>query len=240
MRLQHLPSINLRYWIGITLASIFGTNMGDFYAHESGLAILPGLGVLALLCGGVFAAERFDRGSRELYYWLVIIVVRTGATNIADYSAFGLHIPPVALNAGLITLLAVLAMLQARSQSTRSSSSRLSSTGPIYWIAMLTAGVLGTALGDLCEHAVGQGVAALGLTAALIAVLVWRRGNSGAYYWLIIAVARTAGTAIGDWIAENHTLNIGLAYSTLMTGLLFTGTLVLSRDRTTTAEGAAG
>ena len=227
MRSQHLPDINLRYWLGITLASVFGTNMGDFYAHETGLGILPGLGVLAILCAIVFAIEYIDQGVRELYYWLVIIIIRTGATNIADYTAYRLHIPELALNSGLIILLVMFALIQARSNSGRAKDAQLPATGSVYWLAMLTAGVLGTVLGDVCEHAFGEGVAAIGLCIALVATLLWRRGRIGLLYWLVIAVARTAGTAIGDWLAENHIFNIGLSFSTAITALLFIGVLVL-------------
>lgn len=227
MRSQHLPAINMRYWFGITLASVFGTNMGDFYAHETGLGIVPGLCVLAILCAAVFAIEYIDRGARELYYWLVIIIIRTGATNIADYTAYRLHVPELALNPGLIILLAVFALIQARSNSGRVRGGQLPSTGTVYWLAMLTAGVLGTVLGDVCEHAFGEGVAAIGLSIVLAATLLWRRSGSGPFYWLIVAVARTAGTAIGDWLAENHVFNIGLSLSTAITAVLFIGVLVL-------------
>ena len=226
MQSQHLPPINLRYWCGITLASVFGTNMGDFYAHTSGLGIGAGLAVLAVLCAIVFALERMDVGSREWYYWLVIIIIRTGATNIADFSAFRLHVPELLINGGLIAFLVVLALMQGR-QSIASAgiSDRMPATGISYWIAMLTAGVLGTTLGDVCEHAFGEGVAAIGLSAILVSVLFWRRGSIGSYYWLVIAVARTTGTAVGDWLAENHILHIGLPLSTLLTGLAFGGLL---------------
>jgi MYXO-CTERM domain-containing protein len=232
MRPQHVPRINLRYWLGITLASVFGTNMGDLYAHDSGLAILPGLGVLGVLCAMVFIVEHFDTGARELYYWLVIIIIRSGATNIADYSAYRMRIPALALNAGLIIMLIVLAVLQRRTTTPEASpAARLPATGVIYWIAMLTAGVLGTVLGDVCEHSAGDGPAAVALAAVLAVVLWWRRRSVGPFYWLIVAVARTAGTAIGDWLAEDRTLNIGLPFSTLITGLLFVGLLYLWRPR---------
>lgn len=239
MREQHLPKITLRYWCGITLASVFGTNLGDFYAHESGLGILAGLGVLTILCAVVFAVERFDHGVREIYYWLVIIIVRTGATNIADYTAYRLHVPEPALNSGLIILLAGLAFAQSRRPTAAvidGMAARLPATGVIYWLAMLTAGVLGTVLGDVCQHAFGQGVAAAALSIALLGVLRWGKGRIDSIYWLTIAVARTAGTAIGDWLAENRLLNIGLTYCTLMTGLLFVGVLMLWRRNTTPAR----
>lgn len=233
MRTQHLPAINLRYWFGIALASVFGTNMGDYYAHTTGLGIGAGLALLALLCAIVFAAEHFDRGKRELYYWLVIIIIRTGATNIADFSAYRLRIPELLLNGGLIVLLAIFAIIQSRSGSgtaTTGNDRGLARTGTVYWLAMLTAGVLGTVLGDVCEHAFGEGMAALALSAVLAALLFWRGNRIGPLYWLIIAVARTAGTAVGDWLAENHLLNIGLPLSTLITALLFAGVLLLWRS----------
>ena len=87
MKRRHMPRVDPRYWLAITLASIFGTNSGDLYAHELGLGIAPGLAILAALAALVFIAERADAATRTLYYWLVIIIIRTGATNIADYLA---------------------------------------------------------------------------------------------------------------------------------------------------------
>jgi uncharacterized membrane-anchored protein len=49
MKHTHTPRVDARYWTGITLASVFGTNLGDFYAHESGLGIVQGLAVLHCL-----------------------------------------------------------------------------------------------------------------------------------------------------------------------------------------------
>ena len=105
MEFIHTPRVDARYWTAITLASVFGTNMGDLYAHESGLGLVPGLAVLALLAAVVFVMERFEKFRHEAYYWLVIILISTGATNIADYLAFRLRVPPVALTLGLIALL---------------------------------------------------------------------------------------------------------------------------------------
>src|SRR3954454_14071036 len=87
MRTFHVPTIDARYWTAITLASIFGTNLGDFYAHQSGLGLIGGLPILVILFAGAYVAERFDRLRHDLYYWLCIIIMRTGATNIADYLA---------------------------------------------------------------------------------------------------------------------------------------------------------
>ena len=102
MKYIHVPRIDARYWTGITLASVFGTNLGDFYAHESGLGIVQGLAVLALLAAIVFVIERFEQRRHQAYYWLVIILIRTGATNIADYLAYRARVPELSLTLGLV------------------------------------------------------------------------------------------------------------------------------------------
>jgi uncharacterized membrane-anchored protein len=235
MKYVHSPQVNARYWTGITLASIFGTNLGDFYAHESGLGIVKGLALLALLAGIVFAIERFEARRHELYYWLVIILIRTGATNIADYLAFHVRVPATALTIGLIALLCLFGWATRRSSpSAIGMSHTLPKTDAAYWLAMLTAGVFGTVVGDLCSHAVGEGVASVVLAAVLVLVLLAGRGRAAqriAWYWATVAVARTAGTAMGDWLAESKTVNIGLSISTIVTGIAFVAVLVFWRSR---------
>jgi uncharacterized membrane-anchored protein len=67
MELLHTPRVDVRYWTAITLASVFGTNLSDFYAHESGLSIAQGLAVRALLAAVVFAVERLEKRRHEEY-----------------------------------------------------------------------------------------------------------------------------------------------------------------------------
>lgn len=170
-----------------------------------------------------------------MYYWLVIILIRTGATNIADYLAFRVRVPAVVLTCSLITLLCVFGWRTDRgSQSTGARSSFLPQTNAPYWPAMLTAGVFGTVMGDICENAIGEAVASMTLTVLLLAVLAAGRQRAAqiiALYWTTVAIARTAGTAIGDWLAENKLLHIGLSFSTLITCVLFVSVLVLWRSR---------
>lgn len=222
MQIAHIPKVNARYWSAITFASLFGTNMGDLYAHEAHLGIVLGTSLLAILAAGVFLLERRDALPREIYYWLVIVVIRTGATNIADYFK---HILPWVLFGAILTgLLAVFAWLSFRGDARREAEAEargMPDTGVAYWLAMLSAGVFGTFIGDVCSKLVGKGPASLGLGALLlVALLTWRRNEAHRFwlYWVALAIARTAGTAMGDWLAENKILDIGLPISTLITG----------------------
>jgi uncharacterized membrane-anchored protein len=232
MKAIHTPRIDARYWTAITLASVFGTNLGDFYAHESGLGIVKGLAVLALLTAIAFVAEHFDKLRHQAWYWIVIIIIRTGATNIADYLAFRVRIPGLILTLSLAILIALFAFGTHRAAKAAGPNA-LPPTNAPYWLAMLSAGVFGTVLGDICEHAFGEGIAAIGLTILLLIVLAAgfrRAAQQIAIYWLIVAVARTAGTAIGDWFAENEILHIGLPLCTLGSGIAFVGILLFWRS----------
>jgi len=235
MKHIHMPKVDARYWASITMASIFGTNLGDFYAHESGLGILTGLGVLTALAGLALFAERRDARAHEAYYWLAIIIIRTGATNIADYLAFEMNIPAIPLSIALGLGIAALALWMARTETRAEieANGGLPATDGKYWVAMLFAGVFGTVLGDVVSHYYSQANASLGLGFLLAVILLGRwQGTVAAIpgYWLTVSVARTAGTAMGDWLAENKIFDIGLSLSTLVTGTVFVGILLLWRN----------
>lgn len=233
MKLFHTPQVNARYWTAITLASVFGTNLGDLYAHESGLGIVKGLLVLAVLVAVVFLVERREDHPHEAYYWLVIILIRTGATNIADYLAFRVRIPELPLTLGLLTLIALFGWGTRAGRQTLLGAPTLPKTNAAYWLAMLGAGVFGTVLGDICQHGFGQGTAAMALTFVLLVTLFagFRyAAKVTAVYWTLVTVARTTGTALGDFLAENDVLKLGLPIATLISGLAFVGVLVLWRS----------
>jgi uncharacterized membrane-anchored protein len=239
MKASHTPKIDARYWTAITIASIFGTNMGDLYAHNSGLGLIGGLPILIVLFLCVYVAERFDRMTHEVYYWLCIIIMRTGATNIADFMAGrrGWHIDRWLLSLGLGLFLAAIALWTHRAHHAANgpeARKTLPDTDPRYWVAMLTAGVFGTVLGDACQRLMGQGTASLVLAAVLaVALLHYNKGLLGWVYgyWLTVAVARTTGTAIGDWLAESKSLNIGLTVATVLSGLVFVAILVFWKHK---------
>lgn len=234
MKQFHTPRGDLRYWIAITLASVFGTNLGDLYAHESGLGIGKGLAVLAVLAAIVFAVERYDNKRHLAYYWLVIVLIRTGATNIADWLAYKVRVPDLPLTLGLAALIALFGFGTSVATKRTSRSGTLPPTNASYWLAMLSAGVFGTVLGDICQHVFGDGRATIGLTVLWLVLLVLGAGHAAtsiAVYWSLVAVARTTGTAIGDWFAESKIVNLGLPLCTVLSGVLLLGVLIFAKSR---------
>ena len=161
--------VDARYWTGITLASVFGTNLGDFYAHESGTRNRDRTCGVGFACGYCLCGRSaFENAVMKSYYWLVIILIRTGATNIADYLAYRVRVPALILTLGSgRTAFCSDFSHTAAPELPLNLSRDLPKTDAPYWLAMLTAGVFGTVGGDICEHAMGEGVASVVLTAVL-------------------------------------------------------------------------
>jgi len=235
MQKTHVPVLGLRYWVALCLASIFGANMGDFFAHDFGLGHVAGLPFLAIALAAVFVAERYDRMVHEAYYWLAIVVVRTAATNLADFFSVDLRLPKPWVMAGLAALLAVAVaaawqIVWRRLADKGDVQSNLLRADYGYWLAMLIAGTLGTVMGDFFSHdlhlgnALGSAVLSA-LLAPFFVIGARRLLWSLPFYWTTIVLVRAAGTTVGDLVAARNAL--GLPLSTAVTGMLFVGLLVL-------------
>jgi uncharacterized membrane-anchored protein len=228
----HLPTLGARYWTALCLASIFGANMGDLFARNLGLGHVAGLPFLAVALAIVIVAERLDRIQHEVYYWIAIIIVRTAATNFADFAAGDLKLPRVWIMAGLTALLVAALWLTWqiawRRLATKTDNVLRADFG--YWVCMFIAGTLGTVIGDFCSHnlKLDDAGAAMALSPVVVALLLvgWRGPlRALPFYWLTVVSIRAAGTAVGDLVSGRNML--GLPLSTALTGILFVLLLVL-------------
>jgi uncharacterized membrane-anchored protein len=237
MQKLHNPQIDLRYWILISLASIFGTNTGDLTVRlfnltgQSwfGLKHLGPLPLLILAFAAVYLIEKKDQRSGEAYFWTAIILIRTAATQIADTVNGDLGVDLIFLIGGLAFVLVVLA-LQWQSKRTKPLDLVLvPDTTQMYWLTMLIAGVLGTVIGDELWHIMGLASSSLVLSISM-GILVFLGHKSflklTALYWFGVLFARIAGTAVGDWLAKTIArggAGLTLEGATLLSGLVFIG-----------------
>jgi uncharacterized membrane-anchored protein len=193
MRVSNVPAITRRYWAAILVASMCGPNTGDFLSHNLHLGHTRGLLPLAALFLLILWAERRAKIPTEAYYWLAIIVLRTAATNLADLCTHDLKLSYGATEIGLtLLLIAFLVTDRSRGSSIRSIAEQdrptLPTTNGNYWLAMLTAGTLGTASGDFTADVVGLGLfygsAVLIALFAVVLIISWRFGGmSKPWYW---------------------------------------------------------
>jgi uncharacterized membrane-anchored protein len=239
MKNEHVPELNRRFWGLLCVASVFGANLGDYFAHDVGLGHIRGLPFLAVALAAVFVAERFDRAAHEVWCWLAIILIRAAATNIADFLSTDLRLPRLISSVVLAAGLAVLVALVAR--RVRSASGESLHADAPYWVGMLLAGVLGTVIGDYLSHDLHLGNARGGLILSTLLAAMFAIGARGAIwrpalFWAAIVAVRAAGTCIGDYFAARPEL--GIAWSTVMTGIAFVLVFVLWRERSLSARAA--
>jgi uncharacterized membrane-anchored protein len=101
------PNSNATYWAAMVTASVIGTMSGDYLADNLGFgvgwgsALLLGLSALA-----VIAATGNQRLSKPLY-WLTVLLIRTGATNMGDFVSGGESLN-VGVSAGSLILFALM------------------------------------------------------------------------------------------------------------------------------------
>jgi uncharacterized membrane-anchored protein len=242
---RHLPALGPRFWVALCFASVFGANLGDFFAHILGLGHLKGLPFLAAALGAILLIERFDRFTHEGWYWSAIVVVRTAATNLADLFCGDLKFPRLWVSVALAVALGMAVALVWNAW--RRSAGRgagvdaparkrlVLSADSAYWLCMLLAGTLGTVLGDYTSHNLHLGDAKAAVALGLPLACLFAAGGRGrlwlpAFYWVTVVMVRAAGTAVGDLLAQRGVL--GLALSTAATGLAFVVLLLIANART--------
>ena len=241
MQQIHVPVLGVKYWAALCVASIFGANMGDFFAHDLGLGHVAGLPILAALLAAVMVAERFDRSLNIVYYWAAIILIRTAATNSADFLAGDLKIPRPEL-IPILTIVLALSLWAAWRFAWRfaadKSSGKSSDSGTLlradsgYWVSMFLAGTLGTVIADYVAH-LGPGDVGGALLLSPVVALLFLISRNGLmlwipFYWLTVVAIRAAGTSVGDTLAGRQML--GLPLSTLVTGIVFIALLTFWKE----------
>jgi uncharacterized membrane-anchored protein len=236
MKPIHLPALGPRYWAALCIASIFGANMGDFFAHNLGLGHVAGLPFLAAALAIVMVAERFDPLRHQVYYWCAIIIVRTAATNFADFAAGDLKLPRLWIMVVLAMLLVAAVWLSWRFawRQLANKADEVLCADLGYWVCMFLAGTLGTVIGDYSSHNLKLDDAGAAILLSPIVALLFVAGRNGRLlllplFWTTVVAIRAAGTAVGDYLAGRHML--GLPVSTAVTGAVFVILLVVWKER---------
>ena len=178
-----------------------------------------------------------------------MIVLRAAATNLADLATHTFSWPYSRVIGGLamIQALVIWPVLCRSALAGKIRTGRPITTG-WYWLSLLTAGTLGTAIGDCSADSLhlGTGYATLVLGAVFAVILALgkrSRWTMKVAFWSAIVAVRAAGTTAGDWFAFRddpglrNGLQMGLPLSCALMSVVFIGVLILWKPcQTRTSE----
>ncbi|WP_426440138.1 hypothetical protein [Bradyrhizobium genosp. P] len=221
---------------------MLGTNLGDLFPDILKLGSSVSLLAQTVIFFVIILVEHKTRNGSEAVYWLALLTVRAAATNIADLSVERAHLGYIPISGGLAALLAALVSLRRRT-APKYSTGDLPATDGLYWFTMLTAGALGTVIGDGVGHAfssvqISVPISAVTATVALVLIFSIRARMAAApaaSYWIAVAAVRWWGTNVGDILAFLLTLPVSI----VATGAVLTFILCFWREPLTRCGVAA-
>ena len=245
MHIRNVPRIDAGYWAAIVAASMCGTNAGDLAAGPLGLGHVRGIIPIAAVFLAIVWAEKVLNWTTVAFYWLAIIVLRTMATNIADFATHDMKVSYPVFVLGLLVFMVLMLWADrlrgAENDSFAKEGMRIPTTDWLYWVTMLAAGVLGTALGDWFaeDQVLNLGfiwASVLGTPVFVAALwLGYRFGLTKPWYWTAIVVCRTWGTDLGDMLVvlfrNGASRPTALWISTVITAALLASIIVFWRQR---------
>lgn len=195
-------------------------------------------------------AEKITNLTTVAFYWLAVIVLRTMATNIADFATHDLKLSYPLFQVILIAFMSVMVWLEKTSGTEASGIldgdgiwRSLPATNWNYWITMLAAGTLGTAFGDWIAEPKELGFGVYWGSALCVPIFIaalWLAMTFGKltkpWYWVAIVACRTLGTDLGDMLVSiirtmTPTRPMGLWISTACTALLLTAVIYFWKHR---------
>ncbi len=240
MQDKNVPTLDTHYWIAILVASVLGTTFGDFVSNDLKLGFGGGLLVLSAVIAVIFIAENKVKWNSVVWYWAAIVATRTAATNLGDFLTrtlnLGNGLVATLLTGVLIAFLLITSRSYQRGDSLSSAPNNarklLPKTNTRYWIAILVASTLGTALGDFISSDLGLGLKLGALFLLIILALVFvfelsARTTNEPRYWALIGIIRTTGTVLGDYLTSEEGLHLGFAAGASLSGSLLVIILLL-------------
>jgi uncharacterized membrane-anchored protein len=227
-----VPLVTVSFWIVKVLATTVGETGGDALSMTLDLGYL----VSTLIFLGFFVvtltAQVASRRYHPVLYWLVVVATTTLGTTTSDYMdrtlGLGYIKSSVALFVGVIVVLVIWHFVAGRIEFqnviTRTDEN-------FYWLTILVANTLGTALGDFTASDTGLGFERGALVfAALIAVVAaanfFTRAPKSVLFWAAYVLTRPLGATLGDTLTKPRGEG-GLAFGRITSTLVIAAAMVI-------------
>ena len=227
-----VPAVTLAFWIVKILATTVGETGGDALSMTLNLGYLTStlifLGFFVLTLSAQVAARRFH----PAFYWLVVVATTTLGTTTSDYMdrtlGLGYVKSSLMLLAGVIVVLAVWHFVAGRIEF-QNVTSRTDES--FYWLTILVANTLGTALGDFTASDTGLGfergaLVFAGLICVVAALHFFTPAPKSILFWAAYVLTRPLGATLGDTLTKPHEEG-GLEFGRITSTLVIAAAMVI-------------
>lgn len=227
-----VPLVTVAFWVVKIFATTVGETGGDALSMTLKLGYLVStlifLGFFAVTLTAQLAAKRYH----PVFYWLVVVATTTLGTTTSDYMdrtlGLGYVKSSAALLCGVIAVLVVWRFVAGRIAFDRVTTH---TDEFFYWLTILVANTLGTALGDFTASDTGLGfergaVVFAGLIAVVAALHFFTRVPKSVLFWAAYVLTRPLGATLGDTLTKSHAEG-GLQFGRITATLVIAAGMVI-------------
>jgi uncharacterized membrane-anchored protein len=233
--LSKAPPAILMFWVVKICATTVGETGGDAVSMSLNLgyvvATLIFLAFFAVTLVGQLVARRYHPWP----YWLLVVATTTVGTTTSDMIDRTFHLGYVKSSAMLLSLV-ILVLIAWKLTTGKIEADKITNRRDeiFYWLTILVANTLGTALGDFTADDTGLNLGfetgALifaGLLAVVAALHFLRRAPQAVLFWAAYILTRPLGATLGDTLTKPHAEG-GLEFGRfLATGVIAAAMVIL-------------
>ncbi len=230
--LSRVPEVTIAFWIIKTLSTTVGETGADFLATGLNLGMpITTVIMLALMAVLFYLEFKIYRHYVVPIYWGLVILMSVVGTLITDMLVDMAGVSLVTLSITFTVLMLGGFFVWYKNEGTLSIHSIDTARREFfYWIVILLAFALGTAVGDLISEHFSLGYRnSLLLFAGLIALVAVAyyalRLNAVAAFWFAYVLTRPLGASIGDYLIQAKA-DGGLGIPMSIVNIVFFGAII--------------
>lgn len=230
--LSKVPQVTLMFWVIKILATTVGETGGDALSMtlQLGYAVssLIFLAFFAVTLSAQVAAKRYH----PFIYWAVVVATTTVGTTMSDYLdrtvGLGYIKSSIILFCGVLIILFIWHRVMGRIEF---ENITMRKDEIFYWVTILVANTLGTALGDFTADDAGLGFGGGALVFAALLALValahyFTKISDSVLFWAAYVLTRPLGATLGDTLTKPHEQG-GLELSRIASSLVIASVMVV-------------
>jgi uncharacterized membrane-anchored protein len=234
-----VPKVTLAFWVIKLLATTVGETGGDALSMTLDLGYATASLIYLGFFGATLSAQVSVRRYHPAVYWAVVVATTTVGTTVSDYldrtAGLGYVKSSIGLLAAVVVILIVWRAVRGRVQFEGITDRR---DELFYWLTIVVANTLGTALGDCAADDLGLGFSGGALVFAALLALVaalyrWApRLPRSALFWAAYVLTRPVGATMGDTLTKPRQ-DGGLALGRIAASLVIVLLMVIAIAVTT-------